>query len=126
MKADAQRGIVIRPDPSRVRDARDIVAECCTQAECDEELTATAVLLASELVTNAFTHGRSEARVQVTASTTRVRVEVGDDNSRLPAPVAQDADALDGRGLTIVAMLSARWGVQEQEIGKTVWFELIG
>lgn len=40
--------------------------------------------------------------------------------------VEQDPDALDGRGLTIVDLLSSRWGVRDDRYGKTVWFELVG
>ena len=82
------------------------------------------MLLTSEVVTNAFTHGRSEARVSVRATAALVRVEVGDDNSRHPQPQAADADALDGRGVTILQTLAARWGVRDDPYGKTVWFEV--
>lgn len=86
----------------------------------------TAVLLTSETVTNAFTHGRSEARLVVTAHPDRVIVEVADDNSRHPRPAEPDADAdaLDGRGISILTMLAAGWGVRDDPYGKTVWFEV--
>jgi len=75
-------------------------------------------------VTNAFTHGRSEARLSVTIGLERICVEVGDDNSRHPRRAAQDPDALDGRGLTILDMLAAGWGVRDDAYGKIVWFEI--
>ena len=89
------------------------------QVTCDA-----AVLLTSETVTNAFVHGRSEARLDVAAGPESVHVEVGDDNSRHPTGQPRDEDALDGRGLEIVRMLAARWGVRDEPFGKVVWFEV--
>ncbi len=67
------------------------------------------MLLACETVTNAFNHGRSDARVMGVGLPGVLRVEVADDNSRHPELRAQDPDALDGR-LSIVALLAARSG----------------
>lgn len=86
---------------------------------CDEVL-----LLASELVTNAILHGRSEVRVEVACVDFHIRVTVHDENSRRPVMVSQDPDALDGRGLALVAALSSDWGVDDEAEGKAVWFEL--
>lgn len=116
--------LTLAPDPAAVRVARRFVATTCTAASTGEAVADTAVLLASEVVTNAFTHGRSEARLAVTAVPGFVRVEVADDNSRHPRPVEPDADVLDGRGMSIVDLLSERWGVRDDPYGKTVWFEL--
>jgi hypothetical protein len=69
-------------------------------------------------------HGRSDARLRVTALPRLLRVEVTDDDSRHPEPAEPDPDALDGRGLSIIDMLSARWGVRDDSFGKTVWFEV--
>lgn len=119
-------GLVLAPDPVAVRAARRYVADRCSGAATPEDLCDTAVLLVSEIVTNAFAHGRSQARVTVAASPERILVEVSDDNSRHPRMVEQDPDALDGRGLSIIDLLSSRWGVRDESIGKTVWFELVG
>lgn len=53
-----------------------------------------------------------------------VLIEIGDDNSRHPQQVEDDTNALDGRGLVTVTMLAARWGVRNENVGKTVWFEV--
>ena len=84
----------------------------------------TAVLLTSEIVTNACIHGRSVARLEVTTSAEGLLVEVGDDNSRLPELIEQDPEALNGRGLAIVSTLAADWGAHEDDWGKVVWFEI--
>lgn len=125
-RGDETGSLVLAPDPAAVRAARRFVADNCSNGSTPEDPRDTAVLLVSELVTNAFTHGRSEARVSVAAASRRVLVEVSDDNSRHPRMVEQDPDALDGRGLTIVDLLSSRWGVRDDRYGKTVWFELVG
>ena len=102
---------------------RLVVAECRT-AGLGRAATETAELLTSEVVTNAVLHGRSDVRLRVRASPCRVRVDVGDDNSRRPVRVRADPGALDGRGLTIVDLLATAWGVEEAVIGKAVWFEV--
>lgn len=116
--------LVLAPDPAAVREARAFVRSACRAAGTSPEVLDTAVLLTSEAVTNAFTHGRSEARIAVEAGLRVVRVEVADDNSRHPQPQDPDADALDGRGMTILETLSHRWGVRDDPYGKTVWFEV--
>ena len=82
------------------------------------------VLLVSETVTNAFIHGRSEARLRIQVRPDAVRIEVGDDNSRHPQRIERQDDALDGRGLDILDLLASRWGVDDDVAGKVVWFEL--
>ena len=82
------------------------------------------LLLTSELVTNAILHGRSEVRIEVACVDFHVRVTVHDENSRRPVMVTEDPDALDGRGLALVAAMSSAWGVDEEPAGKAVWFEL--
>jgi anti-sigma regulatory factor (Ser/Thr protein kinase) len=107
-----------------VRVARVAVAETCAAAGIEEASTDDAVLLTSEIVTNALVHGRSEARLTVTVTRGLVRVEVSDDNSRHPRTVERDVEALSGRGVEIVASVASRWGVRDDLHGKTVWFEI--
>jgi len=121
---EAAATLVLAPAPAAVRQARAFVQTCCRSAGIHDDARETAVLLTSETVTNAFTHGRSEARLTVTIGLERICVEVGDDNSRHPRRAAQDPDALDGRGLTILDMLAAGWGVRDDAYGKIVWFEI--
>lgn len=126
LEADREMGnvLVLHPDPAAVGVARRFVAEICSAGRTVPDLCETAILLASEIVTNAFIHGRSEARIAVIAGRNQVRVEVADDNSRHPRRLEPDADALDGRGLAIVELVASHWGVRDDRIGKTVWFEV--
>ena len=120
----SEASVVLAPDLTSVRLARRFVGEVCDAAGVDDDTRAAVVLLTSETVTNAFTHGRSEARLSVRASARSVRVEVGDDNSRHPCLQPDDAEALDGRGVRILAEVATRWGVRVDEVGKVVWFEV--
>jgi anti-sigma regulatory factor (Ser/Thr protein kinase) len=115
---------VLPAELSSVRSARRFVAEWCAAAGLTADRCDDALLLASELVTNAVLHGRSEVVVEVETSGRRVRVIVADENSRRPQPVPEDPNALDGRGLALVDAVAVRWGVDERPLGKAVWFEL--
>lgn len=84
-----------------------------------------AVLLASELVTNAVLHGAGEISVRVSSTPRAVRVAVADHGADLPAPTRARTGAASGRGLDLVEMLSSAWGVVSYPgDGKAVWFEL--
>lgn len=114
----------LAPDPACVRLARSFVDRACVSAGIDGDARDTAVLLTSEVVTNAFVHGCSVARLSAVPGADRMRVEVGDDNLRLPRMAEQCAEALNGRGLAIVDILAADWGARQDEHGKSVWFEV--
>jgi anti-sigma regulatory factor (Ser/Thr protein kinase) len=84
-----------------------------------------AVLLASELATNAVVHARSGFEVAVSTDDDRLRVEVSDADPGVPQVQWVPAGATSGRGLLIVETLATDWGVTPLEGGgKTVWFEL--
>lgn len=84
----------------------------------------TAVLLVSELVTNAFLHARTEIVVRYSVRSTAVHVEVSDGEGAPPRPRNAPEEATDGRGLVIVSALASRWGIDAADHGKSVWFEL--
>ena len=116
--------LTLSPELRSVRAARHFVGERCRAAGLSAERCEDALLLTSELVTNAVLHGRSEVCVEVEELGRLVRVSVFDENSRHPARVAEDPDALDGRGLALVDALAERCGVEDRPLGKAVWFEL--
>jgi len=113
--------------PEHVREARAFVAKALGDLHPG---LADAVLLTSELVTNAVMHSGSHCpggtiTVQVTESAGGVRVEVADAGSDLSAPVVRgDAYASDGHGLFLVQTLSDQWGYLRDDSGTTVWFHL--
>ena len=84
-----------------------------------------AVLLVSELVTNAVLHARTDVDVVVAAgSDDRVRVSVIDRSPSMPAQRSFSATAGSGRGLRLVESVASRWGVDAKDQGKEVWFEI--
>jgi anti-sigma regulatory factor (Ser/Thr protein kinase) len=84
-----------------------------------------AVLLASELVTNAIGHEAGETIVlAITCSFGQLRVDVHDTSRMLPVLVDALVDAEAGRGLMLVATLSATWGICRTPAGKAVYFTL--
>ena len=88
-----------------------------------------AVLLTSELVTNAITHTASgrggKVTVTVYRADTRVRVEVRDDGSDEIPVVRPHDDAEDsGYGLGLVELMAHRWGHRGGQRGRIVWFML--
>lgn len=103
--------------------ARDFLrAATCT--EHHNEVIEDAVLLVSELVTNSVLHGGPPLTVAVDCDVDALQVRVRDGSRDLPSPrQARRADE-GGRGLEIVATLSADWGVDPVEDGKHVWFVL--
>ena len=84
-----------------------------------------AVLLTSELVTNAIRHEPGETiMLAITCSCDQLRVDVHDTSRSLPVLVDAPADAETGRGLMLVATLSSEWGVYRTPAGKAVYFTL--
>jgi anti-sigma regulatory factor (Ser/Thr protein kinase) len=104
--------------------ARGFVRSRLDNLDVPEPPREDAVLLTSELVTNALLHARSEIEVVVDSDGHRVRIEVRDRNSRLPVAPTVEVDATSGRGLFLVASLADDWGVDRRTDGKAVWFEL--
>jgi anti-sigma regulatory factor (Ser/Thr protein kinase) len=92
----------------------------------DREMTETALLLVSELATNAIRHGAPPVRLSLRLDKDRLRVEVTDSSPALPQLVHPGPDQPGGRGLQIVQQLALKWGASAspRRIGKTVWFEL--
>jgi anti-sigma regulatory factor (Ser/Thr protein kinase) len=113
--------------PEHVREARSFVAKALGELHPSVE---NAVLLTSELVTNAVMHSASRCSggtitVQVRESVGGVRIEVADGGSDLSTPMVRaDVYASDGHGLFLVQSLSDQWGYLRDNECTTVWFWL--
>ena len=96
--------VTLPAGPEGARSARRATARAAELWRLDREMTETALLLVSELVTNAIRHGA------------------------LPRVAQPGTDQVGGRGLHLVQQLALRWGAQvsRTRLGKTVWFELGG
>jgi two-component sensor histidine kinase len=84
----------------------------------------TAELLASELVTNAVTHGCGVVRVVMEYDARGLAVTVSDDEPAPPIIADPAPSATGGRGMRLVDVLSSDWGVTPDRPGKGVWFRL--
>ena len=132
MASGEQLDLPARPDSVAVARSfvRDLVRACDAGlgGPIDPELVEDAMLLVSELVSNAILHGRPMIRLSVSVSISRVEVEVADQGDRLPGPPVAVADPRQarGRGLHLVEQLSTDWGIRPQvpPPGKSVWFSI--
>ena len=89
-------------------------------------LEETAVLLVSELVTNAVRHARSTDAIKLELQTagTWLRIEVQEADPRWPQPRTPAGFDESGFGFVLVDALAGKWGVRETATGKAVWAEL--
>ncbi|OPC80881.1 hypothetical protein B4N89_07880 [Embleya scabrispora] len=90
----------------------------------DEDRVATAVLVVSELLTNARLH--TDGPIGLTVRRTRhgVRLSVTDADPRPPARRDTGPHHEGGFGLHILDTITARWGIRTHRAGKTVWADL--
>jgi len=111
-------------NPEQVAEARRLVAGYLRErGEDDGEV---AVLLVSELVTNAILYGRAPLELRAHTEGSALRVEVRDQEPTSPPVLRYDVELTEvgGRGLQLVDTLADRWGWSEEDQGKVVWFEL--
>ena len=84
-----------------------------------------AVLLTSDLVTNAITHGDSETvTLAIRCSRGHLRIDVYDTSRSLSMAVDEPVGTETGRGLVLVAALSTEWGSFRTPAGEAVYFTL--
>jgi hypothetical protein len=84
-----------------------------------------AVLLTSDLVTSAITHGDGETlTLAIRCSRGYLRIDVYDQSRFLPLGLTEPADTDAGRGLVLVAALSVDWGSFGTPAGKAMYFTL--
>ncbi|MFJ9580617.1 SpoIIE family protein phosphatase [Streptomyces sp. NPDC101191] len=93
------------------------------------EVVDDAVVLTSELVTNAVIHAGTAADVLCLRRDDGVRIEVADRYPEREIPLQHartmgSPDRENGRGLLLCAALAARWGVDYTPTRKHVWFHL--
>ena len=105
-----------------MRQAREHVRNALVEAGRDHWVD-DAALAVSELVSNVVLHACTDCELSVSVSWDSARVSVRDFSNALPIERHYRADATTGRGLTIVARLSAAFGVDPLgHNGKVVWF----
>lgn len=109
--------------PESVAAARRFTRAALARHDIDQGTIDTAMLLVSELATNAILHGTSTIRLRVGVGED-IRVEVVDRCADEPAAVTAGPESESGRGLSIVTSLADRWDWSPSPPGKVVWFQL--
>jgi serine/threonine-protein kinase RsbW len=119
-----------RGEPFEVGRARSWIARLLPACEPLDDL----LIFTSELAANAVTHTRSGKpggwfAVEVTWSPRTARVVVGDQGSdeiptSNPGPPDDDADLETGRGLLLVAAMSAAWGTAGDAEARWLWADV--
>lgn len=115
--------LTLPPKPASVSAARRFVVNALLDLDiegpCDDAAT-----LVSELATNAVLHARTPFTVEVSLDEGSVRISVLDHSPSVPRLRDYGTGATTGRGIRLVDTMSTRWGVQQDDDGKHVWFEL--
>ena len=103
------------------RDARSWLAAFLRNWGIAAPVIADAILVASELVTNALRHGAGAAVVRASIRESVIRLSVTDSGDDLPEQQSIDLGRVGGLGLHVVERVSEDWGVAAFPGGKTVW-----
>jgi anti-sigma regulatory factor (Ser/Thr protein kinase) len=113
--------------PEHVGAARSFAEKALGEAS---PATEAAVLLVSEIVTNAVLHSNSRRRggtvtITIIKAGGGTCIEVTDDGSQVSVPVVKgDGCVSGGHGLFLVQTLADQWGYVQDDAGTTVWFWL--
>jgi len=85
-----------------------------------------AALLVSELVSNVVDHAATEAvlTLELNQAGDWLRISVADGAAVRPVVRELSQDRPRGRGLQLVEAIADRWGAEDHQGGKRVWFEL--
>jgi anti-sigma regulatory factor (Ser/Thr protein kinase) len=111
------------PEPTSARACRRFLLSTLDEWDADQ-FADDAVLLLSELVTNAVLHAGTEIEVAIRLDGDILRVEVRDGDPRLPTVRQYSLLSGTGRGLALVARTARSWDVEALPSGKRVWCEL--
>jgi anti-sigma regulatory factor (Ser/Thr protein kinase) len=108
------------------RGARDHVGAFLEAHGINSEVRQVALLIVSELVTNAVVHAAEPITLDVAIHDDMLRLEVcdGDDRTGVVAVRSPPGGDTNSRGLAIVDSLAQRWGVRNRRGGKSVWAEM--
>ena len=107
------------PDPASAGAARRFVRD---RVAAHGLATDDPELVVAELMSNVVQHAKTPITVRVQVGQ-RLRIEVHDGNSIIPAMKDAAEDAESGRGLYIIDAIATEWGIEATTSGKFVWVE---
>jgi two-component sensor histidine kinase len=116
---------VVVPIADDLRDVRRIrhLASAALAVVLDDDRRADAVLVISELVTNALLHAGGPRSLMLRVADDAVDVAVEDASTALPTRVV-DPTGVTGRGHRLVELLASQSGTTVLQGGKRVWCRL--
>jgi anti-sigma regulatory factor (Ser/Thr protein kinase)/anti-anti-sigma regulatory factor len=114
----------LRPVPEACRQVRQLVSQACTSWQ-RTDVTATATLVATELVANVVRHAHTTMDFTLGLRDDRLTVAVRDRSRLMPRALEPGVSEAGGRGLRLVRDLTDAWGVLPVPDGKVVWTQLI-
>jgi anti-sigma regulatory factor (Ser/Thr protein kinase) len=103
--------------------ARDALESWIGTHDSAAPLLDDALLVVSELVTNAVIHTSSDSVVTAAFDDCRLRIEVHDHNPH--GPFAEAGATVDHLGLRVLAAHCDLWGWEPTAFGKFVWTETL-
>lgn len=113
-------------DVSAAGSARRAVAEKLAGFPLSNDLLGDILLVTSELVTNAFEHGKAPCQLKLIQTSTTIGLRVYDCGEKQPIIKESDPLRTRSRGLQLVtALASGGWGWVEEPKGKYVWANFI-
>lgn len=124
MGTRAQESSTLTANVDAPRLARQITQRMCVTAQLSQDIRERAVLLTSELVTDAVLHSRGDKRLTVTTRSSGVRVEVGDNSTSQPTRGASSREATHDRGVQLLDDCADDWGSRATARGRCVWFDI--
>ncbi|MFF5025128.1 SpoIIE family protein phosphatase [Streptomyces collinus] len=112
--------------PEAVRHARRFTRRTLRTWGVERDTLDAALLIVSELVTNALVHTGGQVRLDLSLVNHRLRLAVADGSPRSPVkPTSIGWEATGGRGILLVEAVSATWGTVPVSGGKQVWADLV-
>ncbi|MES4891877.1 SpoIIE family protein phosphatase [Streptomyces sp. NPDC096012] len=112
--------------PEAVRHARRFTRRTLRAWGVAQGTLDAALLVVSELVTNALVHTGGPVRLDMSLVHHRLRLAVADSSPRSPVkPAGIGWEATGGRGILLVEAVSAAWGTIPVSGGKQVWADLV-
>jgi anti-sigma regulatory factor (Ser/Thr protein kinase) len=118
-------GLDLEPALTTAWRARTFVSEMLEVWDCDDP-DEVAILLTSEVVTNAVRHTTESIRLELSLGADgALVVETTDDHPARPFVKPTSTTREGGRGMLMVERLARRWGVRPAGGHKVVWFEVV-
>ncbi|MGW2700259.1 SpoIIE family protein phosphatase [Streptomyces sp. NPDC001340] len=112
--------------PEAVRHARRFTRRTLRTWGVPSDTMDTALLVVSELVTNALVHTDGQVRLDLSLVNHRLRLAVADTSPRSPVKNTNVGwEATGGRGILLVEAVSEAWGTVPVSGGKQVWADVV-